>query len=116
MKIFLIALVFTLATTQDESEETQRSEPIYTADSVWVKVEPENIGAVFEMPREPEYASYTFENVVKTPYVVHRYKVTVNKGTANFVFVYNDLDPEMKDGRTINKTLDSAVQGAIAAC
>ncbi len=45
---------------------------------------------------------------------IHQYIKTVNKGTANFVFVYHDLHVPMNNNKTRNNTLDGAVRGAQA--
>ena len=96
--------------TQDKAPEIR-----YTADSVWAKVNPEGAGAKFSMPNEPKYVKIRMDKVVKSQAItVHQYKTTINKGTANFVFVYNDINYKLDTERKINNYLNSGMQGSKA--
>jgi hypothetical protein len=117
MHLLLVSLLWLAAPVcQDNTDATKPgSEPVYTADSQWVTVTPDDVGASFAMPAEPEYVAIQYDDVIKDHVLtIHQYRKTVNKGTVNFVFVYHDLHVPMDNYKTINNTLDGAVRGAQA--
>ena len=110
MSLLLLAIT-SVAIAQDKKP----AETSYTADSIWKAIELTDPGVKFEMPAQPKQVKIRMDKVVTGPPIyVHQHKVTVNRGTANFVFVYNDIPAKMDSPVVIQRTLDSAVQGANA--
>ncbi len=115
MKITLIALFLALPLMQENAKEPQHPEITHSADTTWVRISPNDVGAAFSMPEEPEHHELTFDKIVRGQIIiVHQYRAIVNDGTASFVFAYNDLQTKMDNPNTIRKTLEGAVRGANA--
>lgn len=115
MQSILIGLLCLLPSLQDNKKQTQEQEPIYTAESVWIEVSPEDAGASVQMPATPRTAKLEMDKVVAGEVIyLHQNSLTFNRGSANMVFAFHDIHNPIRDFRHKKRILDSAVAGTKA--
>lgn len=83
--------------------------------NLWVTLTPTGARASFKMPTKPRFVEKSLSPLEGQPPIkVRLYMSTVAKGNVSYMFAYHDLHSAPKDAKTMNESLDGAVNGSVA--